>query len=115
MSKSSENVNNKYESFLASYFIAYRIFGYLSVNQLIREPETADAEGAYVCEFAGLVREVSKNLTIKGGILAYHGQFGLDGIINALEFDLKVRGNEWELKPLAEDALKKLKEFSNIM
>lgn len=98
----------EHESFFTSYLIAHRIFGYLFVNRLIKEPKTGEAQAAYLSEFAGFVREVSKNIK-QNDKLDYVSKYGLDGIISAIEFDISVRGNEWELRSLAEDTIKRLK------
>lgn len=104
----------EYEAFLASYFIAHRIFGYLFANRLIKEPKSVEAEAAYLCEIAGLIRQTGKETKIKEGIYAYKMQFGVNGITDALELDIKVRGSEWEMLPLANKALEMMRSFEEL-
>lgn len=99
----------KHYSFLTSHLIAHRLFGYLFVNSLIKEPKNVEAESAYLCEFAGLIREVTSNIGMNNQ-LDYEGKYGFDGIVSAIEYDLHHRGKEWEWKEIAQEVARMLRE-----
>jgi hypothetical protein len=103
-------MEDKDQSFLGSYLVANRIAGYLIANKILKA-SSVDQEAGVICEFAGQIREVTTKMEISGGLLQYHNQYGLAGVIEALKFDIRVRGSEWEMIEKAKNILQMLNSF----